>query len=135
ISIAREAADPPILVLASIVLQKSPSPLGPALRLLQPRSRNLASFPSRAAQDRHETPSARERAARATEQNISEKLRLPRRSAGSSSAPRSTTVAARATIPFLRATCQAESRTYSPHLLHSPQAELVDASRLLRRCG
>src|SRR6266446_9669421 len=79
-----ERADPPILVLASIVPQKSRFRPGPASRLLQPRSENPGSFPSRAAQDRHETPSASERAARATEQNISARLRLPRRSAGSS---------------------------------------------------
>src|SRR5947207_8243630 len=63
--------DPPIRVSDGCALRKSPFRHAPESRLLRPRSQNLASSPSKAAQDRHETLSASDLAAPATRQNIS----------------------------------------------------------------
>src|SRR6266436_2423833 len=95
--------DPPMPVSFETFLQKSQSQPAPALRLLRPRSRSPASSPSKAAQDRHETLSASDPAARVAQQNISVMLRLPRQSVGLSSDPGSTIEVMRAGFPGLRA--------------------------------
>src|SRR5438270_13753838 len=97
--------DPPMPVSFETFRRKSPFRHAPESRLLRPRSQNLASSPSKAAQDRHETLSASDLAAPATRQNISGRLRLHPQSVGSSSDPGSTTEVAPADFPGLRAAC------------------------------
>src|SRR5437867_3537457 len=83
-----------------IAPRKSPCRRAPASPPPQLRWRNLASFPSKAGQDRCETLLAAGRAARATGQNASGTLRLPPQVVGSSSNPRSTIEKTRAALPF-----------------------------------
>src|SRR5882724_3926318 len=95
--------DPPMPVSFETFRQKSPFRRAPTLRLLRPLSRSPASSPSKAAQDRHETLSASDPAARIAQQNISGMLRLPQQSAGSSLDPGSTIEVVPAGFPGLRA--------------------------------
>src|ERR1700737_5381541 len=85
-----------------IALRKSQSRRAPMSRLPRPRPRNLESCPSKAAQDRHETPFGADRAARAIRQNNFVTLPLLRPAAGSSSDPKSTIEITRAGFPGLR---------------------------------
>src|SRR5205823_3598210 len=114
-------------VLATSVRQRSPCRHAPVSHLPEPQSENLASCPSKAGEDRREIPFAGDRATRVTEQNIFATLLLYPPAAGWSLAPRSTIVAARATLPFVRATYRARTRTYSPRLPHLPPAKRADA--------
>src|SRR5438093_3164868 len=128
---------PPVasLSVALIVHQRSRCRRAPASRLPQRQPESLASCPSKVAEGQREIPFAGDRAARVTGQSIFGTLLPCRPAAGWSSAPGWTIVAAQATLPFVRATYRARTRTYSPRLPHLPQAKRADAFLHLPRSG